>query len=64
MANFRDKVMLIADIRLRLSLDAADYTDQKCIIVLKIKDNSEKQPFGIPTDSFKEILGIKGKDIE
>ncbi len=69
MINLRGRVITVADLRLRFGLNAADYTDQTCIIVMEIMQEGEsaqafKVTFGVVVDSVSEVLNIKGRDIE
>jgi len=63
-ANLRGRVIPIADIRLRLGLEAADFTERTCIIISEIESKTEKRTAGIIVDAVNEVLSIKGRDIE
>jgi purine-binding chemotaxis protein CheW len=62
--NLRGKVIPVADLRLRLGLDSADYAERTCIIVSDIEIGKEKQLMGMIADSVTQVIGIRGKDIE
>nr|WP_246556387.1 chemotaxis protein CheW [Desulfonema magnum] len=67
--NLRGRVIPVTDLRLKLSIEATDYTERTCIIVTEItqqnKDAEDIQSrMGIVVDSVSEVLNIKGKDIE
>jgi len=62
LVNLRGKVIPVADLRLRLGLEAADYSERTCIIVSDT--GTEKQMIGMIADSVTEVVGIRGKDIE
>lgn len=63
--NLRGRVIPVADLRLRFEIEAADYTDRTCIIVVEPeKDTKKTAMIGIIVDSVTEVLGIKGKAIE
>jgi purine-binding chemotaxis protein CheW len=62
--NLRGRVIPVVDLRLRLGMDAADYTERTCIIVTEITANAESVPVGIIVDSVSEVLNIKAEDIE
>ncbi len=62
--NLRGKVIPVVDLRLRFGMEAIDYTERTCIIVVEIKGSSETVQIGIVVDSVSEVLNIKGEDIE
>ena len=63
--NLRGRVIPVADLRLRFGIEAADYTDRTCIIVVELENDTKKTTMiGIIVDSVTEVLGIKGKAIE
>jgi len=62
--NLRGKVIPVVDLRLRFSMEAKEYTERTCIIVVEIKGSSGTIQIGIVVDSVSEVLNIKGEDIE
>ncbi|MCE5265569.1 MAG: chemotaxis protein CheW [Deltaproteobacteria bacterium] len=62
--NLRGKVIPVIDLRLKFGMDAAEYTERTCIIVMEIKCGDRKIAMGIVVDSVSEVLSIKGGDIE
>jgi purine-binding chemotaxis protein CheW len=62
--NLRGKVIPIVDLRVKFGMEAIDYTEKTCIIVVEITSNSQKVMIGILVDSVSEVLNIKGGDIE
>jgi purine-binding chemotaxis protein CheW len=62
--NLRGKVIPIVDLRVMFGLEAIDYTEKTCIIVVEITNNGQKVMIGILVDSVSEVLNIKGADIE
>lgn len=62
--NLRGKVIPVMDLRLRFGMDAMDYTERTCIIVVEIDGSSGTIQVGIVVDSVSEVLNIKGEDIE
>jgi len=62
--NLRGKVIPVIDLRLRFGMEAIDYTDRTCIIVVEIQGESTRLHTGIVVDSVSEVLNIKGSDIE
>ena len=62
--NLRGKVIPVIDLRLRFGMDAIDYTERTCIIVVEIEGESGTVMIGIVVDAVSEVLNIKGDDIE
>ena len=62
--NLRGKVIPVVDLRLRFGLNAIDYTERTCIIVVEIDGYSEKVTIGVVVDAVSEVMNIKGDDIE
>ena len=58
--NLRGNVISVMDIRRRFGLDARDYDDRTCIIVVQINNIS----IGLIVDSVKEVLDIPGSQID
>ncbi len=62
--NLRGKVIPVVDLRLRFEIEAIDYTERTCIIVVEIEGPAGIVQIGIVVDSVSEVLNIKGEDIE
>ena len=62
--NLRGKVIPVMDLRLRFGMDAIDYTERTCIIVVEITSPVGMVQIGIVVDSVSEVLNIKAEDIE
>lgn len=62
--NLRGKVIPVIDLRLRFGIEAMDYTERTCIIVVEIEGHNGVVQIGIVVDSVSEVLNIKGEDIE
>ena len=62
--NLRGKVMPVIDLRLKFEMEATDYTERTCIIVVAITGPSGTLSMGIVVDSVSEVLSIKPEDIE
>jgi purine-binding chemotaxis protein CheW len=62
--NLRGKVIPVIDLRLRFGIDAMDYTERTCIIVVEIEGTVGTVQLGIVVDSVSEVLNIKGEDVE
>jgi purine-binding chemotaxis protein CheW len=62
--NLRGKVIPVMDLRMRFGMEAIDYTERTCIIVVEIEGTAGTVRIGIVVDSVSEVLNIKGEDIE
>jgi purine-binding chemotaxis protein CheW len=63
--NLRGKVIPIIDLRLKFAMDAIEYNDGTCIIVVDIAVRAgEKIVMGIVVDSVCDVLNIKSEEIE
>lgn len=62
--NLRGKVIPVVDLRLKFDMDAIEYNDRTCIIVVEIEGQSGTFLIGNVVDSVSEVLSIKGDDIE
>ncbi len=62
--NLRGKVIPVMDLRLRFGMEAIDYTERTCIIVVEIQGSTGTVQIGIVVDSVSEVLNIKGEDVE
>ncbi len=62
--NLRGKVIPVVDLRLKFSIEAAEYTERTCIIVVEITATGRTILMGIVVDSVSEVLNIKAADIE
>ncbi len=62
--NLRGKVIPVIDLRLRFGIDAIDYTERTCIIVVEVHGSAGTVQIGIVVDAVSEVLNINGEDIE
>ncbi|MHB8828583.1 MAG: chemotaxis protein CheW [Syntrophales bacterium] len=62
--NLRGKVIPVVDLRLKFGIEAMDYTERTCIIVVDIDGEGKKIQMGIVVDSVSEVMNIKSGDIE
>jgi purine-binding chemotaxis protein CheW len=60
----RGKVIPVVDLRLRFDMEAAEYSERTCIIVVEIEGQAGTIPIGILVDAVSEVLNIKAEDIE
>jgi purine-binding chemotaxis protein CheW len=62
--NLRGKVIPVVDLRLKFEIEAIDYTERTCIIVVETEGQVGTIMIGIVVDSVSEVLNIKGEDID
>ncbi len=62
--NLRGKVIPVMDLRLRFRMEAIDYTERTCIIVVEIELSGRIVHIGIVVDAVSEVLNIKNEEIE
>ncbi len=62
--NLRGKVIPVMDLRLKFGMEAIDYTDRTCIIVVEILNQAGTVQIGTVVDSVSEVLNVGGSDIE
>ncbi len=62
--NLRGKVIPVLDLRLRFGMEANEYNERTCIIVVEIKGPAGAVQIGIVVDAVSEVLNIKAEDIE
>ena len=62
--NLRGKVIPVMDLRLRFGMEAMDYNDRTCIIVVEIESQARTVQIGAVVDSVSEVLNVGGNDIE
>ncbi len=58
--NLRGKVIPLIDVRLRFNLEAKDYDDRTCIIVVNIRNMS----VGLIVDTVSEVMDISETSVE
>ena len=62
--NLRGKVIPVMDLRLRFGMEAIDYTDRTCIIVVEIEGTAGTVQIGVVVDAVSEVLNVNGEDVE
>jgi purine-binding chemotaxis protein CheW len=61
--NLRGMIIPVTDLRLKFGLEAQDYTERTCIIVVEIHNHSGTVTMGLVVDEVSEVSNIKGEDI-
>ena len=62
--NLRGKVIPVTDLRLKFGMEATDYDERTCIIVVEIEGAAGTIPIGVVVDSVSEVMNIKPEEIE
>jgi purine-binding chemotaxis protein CheW len=62
--NLRGKVIPVVDLRLKFGLEAIEYTQRTCIIVVQVRGEISTIQVGLVVDTVSEVLNLAGADIE
>ncbi|HTP85854.1 MAG TPA: chemotaxis protein CheW [Bryobacteraceae bacterium] len=62
--NLRGKVIPVIDLRLKFGLEAIEYTQRTCIIVVQVRGDVTTIQVGLVVDTVSEVLNLAGADIE
>jgi len=62
--NLRGQVIAVVDLRAKFEMQAAEKSDETCIIVVEIQRSGRKLSTGIVVDKVSEVLDIPGEKIE
>jgi len=62
--NLRGQVIPVVDLRAKFGMDTTDVTEETCIIVVEIAQDSRTFQTGIVVDHVQEVLDIAGAEIE
>lgn len=62
--NLRGQVISVVDLRGKFEMEAAEKTEETCIIVVEIRQGGRKLSTGIVVDRVSEVLDINGEHIE
>ena len=62
--NLRGQVIPVIDLRTKFGMETAEITEESCIIVVEIGQESRSFSTGIVVDHVQEVLDIDGQDIE
>ena len=58
--NLRGRVIPVIDLRLKFGLEAAEYGERTCIIVVEVQSEMGSVQMGVVVDSVSEVLNING----
>ena len=62
--NLRGQVIPVIDLRCKFNMEAAEQTEETCIIVVEIAQNDHDISTGIIVDKVQEVLDVAGENIE
>lgn len=62
--NLRGKVIPVIDLRLKFGLEASDYHERTCIIVVEIRSPKGPLLMGIIVDTVSEVMLVEGSEVE
>ena len=62
--NLRGKIIPIMELRAKFGMEAIEYTERTCIIVVEINVNEITKPMGIVVDMVSEVVNIEESEIE
>ena len=62
--NLRGKVIPVLDLRLRFSMEAGEYSERTCIIVVETAGTNGSVHMGIVVDAVSEVLNVRQDDTE
>jgi len=62
--NLRGKVIPVVDLRLKFGMEAKNYTDRTCIIVVEITEKGNTIVTGLVVDSVSEVVNIREGDVD
>ena len=62
--NLRGKVIPVIDLRLRFGIEAIDYNELTCIIVVEVEGKVSTIQIGIVVDTVSEVLNVNADAIE
>ncbi|MEA3359236.1 MAG: chemotaxis protein CheW [Thermodesulfobacteriota bacterium] len=62
--NLRGKVIPVIDLRLKFEMEAIEYNERTCIIVVEVEGQTGTVQIGVVVDTVSEVLNVKGENIE
>jgi purine-binding chemotaxis protein CheW len=61
--NLRGSIVPIVDLRMRLSLERAEYTAVTVIIVLSVVTGNSRRDFGVVVDGVSDVVDVNENDV-
>jgi len=62
--NLRGKIIPVMDLRIRFGIEAKEYTNRTCIIVIDILEANHKKQIGVIVDTVSEVVHLMEADVE
>lgn len=62
--NLRGKIIPVMDLRVKFSMDAQEYDERTCIIVVEVSINGAQKLLGVVVDTVSEVVTISSDQIE
>jgi purine-binding chemotaxis protein CheW len=62
--NLRGKVIPVIDLRLKFGMEAVEYTERSCIIVVEVLGENGTVPIGLIVDAVSEVNNIGTEEVE
>jgi len=62
--NLRGSVIPVLDLRLKFGMDAREYNERTCIIVVEVQGQNAPVQVGMVVDSVSEVLNVTAGEIE
>ena len=62
--NLRGKVIPIIDLRMKFGIEARDYDDRTCIVVVEVDTGRGRYVMGLIVDAVDEVTNVKAEDTE
>lgn len=62
--NLRGSIVPIVDLRMRFSLERAEYTPLTVIIVLSVESSAGRRDFGVVVDGVSDVIDVAASDVK
>ena len=62
--NLRGRVIPVIDLRIKFGMEARDYNDRTCIVVVDVQGSERAVMVGLVVDSVSEVMNVEPEDIE
>ncbi len=62
--NLRGRVIPVIDLRIKFGMEARDYNDRTCIVVVEIQGDEGPVMVGLVVDSVSEVMNVDRENIE
>lgn len=62
--NLRGRIIPVMDLRIKFGMDAQEYNERTCIIVVDIMIKGTQKLLGVVVDAVSEVVTISGEQIE